>query len=76
MEMNDPMEMLDPELREVVREMTPEEMLLLADELDRRAKVMRWFSICADGDFYSQAYALGHLRRSLFLAGESDPEAN
>jgi hypothetical protein len=104
---------MDPELSEIAGNMTPEEMRQLANELERRAKVMRWFSICAlflRGDArmdlwsafgravtsrnpfpelrdefgaagavnfsYEQQPLLGHLRRSLFLRGDSDPEAN
>jgi hypothetical protein len=67
---------MDPELSEIAGNMTAEEMRQLANELERRAKVMRWFSICADAEFSCQQPLLGHLRRSLFLRGDSDPGAN
>lgn len=61
----------DSELYAMAKRMTREEMKLLAEELERRAVILRQLS-CGH-EFFSNQILLGHLRRSL---GPIDPEAN
>lgn len=59
----------DSELYAMAKRMTREEMILLAEELERRAIIFRQLA-CDDG-FYHNQILLGCLRRSL-----SGPEQN
>ena len=53
----------DSELREFAKKLTKEELLDLAEELERRAAIFRQIS-CDDG-FHSSPFLFGHLRWTL-----------
>lgn len=64
----------DDELRERAKKMTREELIELAEELERRAAIYR--QIACDVGFHSNPFLLQHLRRTLDRGDSTDPAAN
>ncbi len=59
----------DSELYEQAKKMTREEMMDLAEELERRAVIFR--RLACDSEFVSNPWLSGHLRRFLDSSGEN-----